>query len=178
MSCRAWGEINTKSIQFIQQHLYPTAEYRSAGIWNLHLRRLIWSLTPAVYDQVVNFAQLLSPQILNQQAAGCSAPSLAEVPMSSPHCDCLQIPCLGVALRCNSDFALLCWNSMGLIADLKCTAYMVNVDLCTNPACPSLLNSILLAHGFFGLLELSAVPWGFQSCTFCIFCHWSVCIPC
>lgn len=75
----------------------------------------------------------------------------------------IHIPQLVVILRCNSDYALLCWKTTWLIVDLKCTVLTVDEDFYTNPAYPSFLNIFLPTQYFFGLLELLAVPWGCYS---------------
>jgi len=90
-------------------------------------------------------------------------PAWAKCGRAHPTMTLVHFPQLVVILRCNSDYALLCWKTTWLIVDLKCTVLTVDEDFCTNPGYLSFLNIFLPTQYFFGLLELLGVPWGFYS---------------
>lgn len=170
--CRARGEGNPKNIQFIQQYLYQKAECRSVGIWNLHWRLSHWPLIPAICSGGRFRRTSESVNTVPTSWSGPSADTLTPTmtPVHFPHL---------VTSRCNSDYALLCWNTVRLIVDLKWTGLMVDEDFYTNPAryfwIPVLLHSTFLASSnYLQFLEVSTVSQSFSP----LFCPWNACVPC
>lgn len=171
--CRAWGEGNPKNIWFIQQYLYQKAECTSVEIWNLHWRLSHWLLIPAICSGC-QFRR--TPESVNTKRTSWSGPSVDTL---TPTMTLVHFPHLVVTSRCTSDYALLCWNTMQLIVDLKCSGLMVEEDFYTNPACyfwiSVLLHGTFLASSnYLQFLEVSMVSQSFLP----IFCPWNVCVPC
>lgn len=147
-------EKETQRISSLSSNLYQKAECRSVGIWNLHWRRCHWPLIPAI---CLGGQFRRTPESVNTVPTSWSGPSADTL---TPTVTLVHFPHLVVTSRCDSDYALLCWNNMRLIVDLKCTGLMVRWGLLQKPSL-LFLNVCPSTQYFFGLLKLLAVPWGF-----------------
>lgn len=129
-----------------------------------------WPLIPAICSGG-RFCR--TPESVNTVRTSWSGPSADTL---TPTVTLVHFPHLVVNLRCNSDYALLCWNTMWLIVDLKYTGLMVDEDFYRNPACyfwmSVLLHSTFLASSNY--LQFLEVSQSFSP----VFCPWNACVPC
>lgn len=113
-----------------------------------------WPLIPAICSGG-RFRR--TPESVNTVPTSWSGPSADTL---TPTVTLVHFPHLVVTSRCNSDYALLCWNTMWLIVDLKVYWPHGRWGLLQKPSL-LFLNVCPPTQYFFGLLKLLAVPWGF-----------------